>query len=195
MENVTDALYMGFAVLAFVLAITISIGAFSQVTQVANYIVERQDRETEYTYVDYQGGETDRIVGEETIVPALYRAYEENYIVRFFEADGITPINFFEAKQEETGWTPTNEINLREMSFGSQEDANEFVGELLNGTVNTNEKFNNRFRLLQTDGLYGIIKESNFIETLGIYYEDDLVENETDDINKTEVRVITYTKV
>lgn len=190
MENVTDALYMGFAVLAFVLAITITISAFSQVITVSNYIVDTQDRETSYTYVDYDN--TNRIVSVETIVPTLYRAYEENYIIRFFYSNG-QPINFLETRLDGT-WTETNQINLRQMNLGSQERANELVGELLNGTVNENDIFNNMFEL-QGYSLYDIIENNKFEETLGIYYEEDLAENETDDVNKTEVRVITYTQI
>ena len=46
------------------------------------------------------------------------------------------------------------------------------------------------------NGLYDIIKGKQFEETLGIYYEDDLkdIGDSVDDINKTEVRVITYTQ-
>ena len=142
MENVTDALYMGFAVLVFVLAISISIGAFTQVTQVSNYIVESKDQETLYTYVDYQGGNTARIVGEETIIPALYRAYEENYIIRFFDENGER--EFIEVKQD-AAWIPTNQINLRQMTLGTPEEAVEFVNQLIQG--NLDSKFDNRIRL------------------------------------------------
>lgn len=146
MENVVDALYMGFAALAFTLALSISIGAFTQVTQVSNYIVESKDQETLYTYVDYQGDNTARIVGEETIIPTLYRAYEENYIVRFFKAEGNNrkPIEFLEVKRD-AAWIPTNQINLRQMTLGTPEEAVEFVNQLIQG--NLDSKFDNRIRL------------------------------------------------
>ena len=63
----------------------------------------------------------------------------------------------------------------------------------------TEGRFSN-FQITDSDGLsnhsfYGILKRNTFIETLGIYYEDDLqnVGDSVDDINKTEVRLITYT--
>ena len=126
MENVVDALYMGFAALAFTL--------------------ESKDQETLYTYVDYQGDNTARIVGEETIIPTLYRAYEENYIVRFFKAEGNNrkPIEFLEVKRD-AAWIPTNQINLRQMTLGTPEEAVEFVNQLIQG--NLDSKFDNRIRL------------------------------------------------
>lgn len=203
MENVTDALYMGFAVLVFVLAISISIGAFTQVTQVSNYIVESKDQETLYTYVEYDS--TERIVSGESIVPTLYRAPKENYIVRFRKSDG-TPYYVYKVKDKTTlKFEPKNEIDLRSVTIGNQADARILLDHLLEGTLqnllsnDTEGRFSN-FQITDSDGLsndsfYGILKRNTFIETLGIYYEDDLqnVGDSVDDINKTEVRLITYT--
>lgn len=198
MENVTDALYMGFAALAFVLALSISISAFNRVTEVSQFMIDTRDRETSYTYVKYQDEvdengkiKTDRIVGAETIVPTLYRAFDENYIVRFLEHDG-TPMNILKiTKNGET--FDTNEIRKQDITTGSLEESNEFFENLLNG--NLNDKFKSKkIQLLQNRGFYDIINNSKWKETLGIYYYDDLQENSIDDINKTAIRVITYTK-
>ena len=196
MENVTDALYMGFAALAFVLALSISISAFSRVTEVSQFMIDTRDRESGYTYVKYQDSsgniETNRIVSAETIVPNLYRVFEENYIVRFFDSSN-NPINIL--KYEINNKT-TNEINQSDIngSIGNLSNANEFIENLLKGTINSNPKFNTKIQLLPNESFYDIIKGSTWVETLGIYYYDDLHENYIDDINKTAMRVITYTQ-
>lgn len=201
MENVTDALYMGFAALAFVLALSISISAFNRVTEVSQFMIDTRDRETGYTYVKYQDEsgnlQIDRIVGAETIVPTLYRAFDENYIVRFLEHDG-TQMNILKiTKNGET--FDTNEIRKQDITTGSLEESNEFFENLLNGNLNENPKFKSKKiqlseELLHNGGFYDIINKSQWKETLGIYYYDDLQENSIDDINKTAIRVITYTK-
>ena len=87
MENATEALMMGFAVLIFVIALTVSITVFSQVREVSDIVLYTTD---ETNYYDYQGatGKTseNRIVGLETIVPTLYKYYKENYTVIFRQA-------------------------------------------------------------------------------------------------------------
>lgn len=200
MENVTDALYMGFAALAFVLALSISISAFNRVTEVSQFMIDTRDRETSYTYVKYQDEvdengkiKTDRIVGAETIVPTLYRAFDENYIVRFLESNG-TPMNILKiTKNGET--FDTNEIRKQDITTGSLKESNEFFENLLNGNLNSNPKFiGKKIQLLHNGGFYDIINKSKWKETLGIYYYDDLQENSIDDINKTAIRVITYTE-
>ncbi len=83
MENVTDALHIAFGVLAFVLALSVSIMAFGQVRLAAEGILNSTDRETSYSYMAYDASKTTREVTAVDIVPTLYRAYKENYIVKF----------------------------------------------------------------------------------------------------------------
>lgn len=81
MENAVDALYMGFAILVFVIALSLSIFSFSEVTNASQRILDARDKTTTYNYYTSTG--TSRIVTREDIIPTLYRAYYENYIVRF----------------------------------------------------------------------------------------------------------------
>lgn len=221
MENATDALMIGFAVLAFVLALSLTIGAFSQVTAVTDDMIEAQ--ETTYSDVDYDSAE--RIVSAETIVPALYRAYEENYIIRFYynntdKHDALNekdwkkncrnPYNFLNIQSVGS----TNEINLRKMTFGTAKRANQFVScllgkgssfEVLSYDYEAEEMetekvdFNERYSFINvpSDDFYEVLRSHQWKETLGIYYEEDATENGVaegvDDVNKTEVRIITYT--
>lgn len=88
MENATEALMMAFAVLIFVLALTVAITSFNQVKAVSDMVLYRQD---ETNYYEYQGAtgraSQNRIVGLETIIPTLYKYYKENYTVLFRRAN------------------------------------------------------------------------------------------------------------
>ena len=82
MENAADALKIAAAVLIFVVALSISITAFGEARATVTSILEYRDREYDYTYIE-DNGTTQRIVGLETIVPTIYRAYKENYKIIF----------------------------------------------------------------------------------------------------------------
>ena len=88
MENAADALKMAGAVLIFVLALSIIIFAFSQARQTSDTILTYKDRETMYIqsnyYYDADGqNQSERVVGFETVIPAIFRAYLENYKIVF----------------------------------------------------------------------------------------------------------------
>ena len=84
MENAAEALMMGFAVLIFVIALTVGITSFNQVKNISDVVLYTTD---ETNYYDYQGAigkaSQNRIVGLETIVPTLYKYYKENYTILF----------------------------------------------------------------------------------------------------------------
>ena len=93
MENVADALKMAFAVLSFVVALSIAMSSFSQVREVSQVLIEANDDTYNYKYVeqnvDSSGNlQTERIVGVETIIPSIYRAFKENYKVIFIGKNG-----------------------------------------------------------------------------------------------------------
>lgn len=82
MENAAETLKMAAAVLIFVLALSISINSFSEVRQTSQTILNYRDREYETTYVE-DNGSTERLVGAETIIPSMYKIYQENYKIIF----------------------------------------------------------------------------------------------------------------
>jgi hypothetical protein len=213
MENVTEALMMAFGVLIFVLALSISISSFSLAKTATDEILETRDRETTYTYVDYVDAngdlETKRIVGAETIVPALYRAYKEDYVVKFvFTTESSS--NIYSIRQQTANGTyqyvPTNVIDLKETVIGTPSRATEFIEDLLSGNLQTyidKYKLNNIFKTetLSNGSFYDKISSKKFYETSGLYYmEDANISGSTntdvqDDTNKTEKRIITYTEI
>ena len=82
MENAVDALKIAASVLLFVVALSISINAFGEVRIVSQTLLDYTDREYEYTYVE-NNGTTKRIVGLESVIPTVYKAYKENYKIVF----------------------------------------------------------------------------------------------------------------
>ena len=84
MENAVEALKIAFAVLIFIMALTVSIVSFNSVKSTADAILYMKDEANYYEYQEDSGKAAEnRIVGLETIVPTLYKYYKENYTVVF----------------------------------------------------------------------------------------------------------------
>lgn len=92
MENAVEALKMAFAVMAFMLALSVSINSFNKAKEASDMVLYSKDETNYYEYYqDYDGVEgkaaENREVGLETIIPTLYKYYKENYTVVFREAN------------------------------------------------------------------------------------------------------------
>lgn len=210
MENAADALKMAAAVLAFVLALGISMSSFSEVREVSEIILNYKDKEYNYSYIP-SNGDTSRKVSVETIVQSIYRAYNENYKIYFYENGSESdPLTIF--KKDTTPKEEINYIDLRQQALASVEKRNQFIGCILYGSSYRDpngKSFNeikNEFKelgiILQDDGLYDkIISSGGAEEKFGVYYEDDEIEDGSnpDDsesnvpqANRIKKRVITY---
>lgn len=216
MENAVDALKMAFGVLVFVVALSVSIISFGQARETAQYIIEMEDRESDsysnqYYYVSQ--GKTKRIVGSETIIPTLYRAYHEQYIVQFdWGRNSNTYI--WQLWNESIGkYSNSNTIDLSRLTVGGEARAIELVSDLLSGgNLSKLDESNNNltlyygggFRNIGSQKLFDLIDGKKFEETQGLYYDEDTwgatEENgwqatgtDTPEINKNRKRIITYT--
>jgi len=211
MENAADALKMAAAVLAFVLALGISMSSFSEVREVSEIILNYKDKEYNYSYIP-SNGDTTRKVSVETIVQSIYRAYNENYKIYFYEnGNESDPLVLFkegmtQEKQE------INYIDLRKQALATVEKRNQFIGCILYGSsyrAPSGKSFNdikNEFKevgiILQEQGLYDkIVSSGGAEEKFGVYYEDDEVledsnpddsESNVPQANRIKKRVITY---
>ncbi len=83
MENAVDALKMAFAVMVFVMALSLAIYMFSQARETADIVLHSSDVTQYMSYEQVSEGSENRIVGLESIVPTLYKYYKENYTVIF----------------------------------------------------------------------------------------------------------------
>ena len=212
MENVADALKMAADFLVFITALDIGITSFSQARSTAQILLNYTDREYETQYVE-STSTTNRVVGAETIIPTIYRAYKENYKIMFYNSDD----NNDKMELFKKGEQPINYIDLgsdsKILSLADDAKKDDFIMVLLYGnkakvtTVTTGEDFRKKMKNeqginLPEDGIYGKIKSSKFIERFGVYYPDEERESSnTDDessstnvptANKDKKRIISY---
>lgn len=203
MENAAEALKMAAFVLIFVMALTISINAFGEVRQASQAILDNQDREYDYTYVEENKDEsgkpvTERIVNAETIVPSIYKAYKENYKIVFqFKSPDLLERGLYQKLKENsfTETIPVFSIDLEKEVLGNDTQKEEFIHALLYGSKHTNEieEFKKSGIFLNRNDFYDIIKGKTFTEKLGVYYQEELQgKSDTPEANKTKKRVITY---
>ena len=76
MENAAEALKLAFAVLVFVMAVSVTVGLFSQARETSEIVLQYSDVTSYYDYQDYTKKDRvyeNRIVGLETIMPTLYK--------------------------------------------------------------------------------------------------------------------------
>lgn len=115
MENATDALKIAFAVMIFVMALTVSIVMFSQLNTTSKIVLSGSDITKFYEYEE-ASNQKNRVVGLETIIPTLYKYYKENYTVIFLKSDG-TPLPLYKTQTNKTLWG-SGTINLSEKLIG-----------------------------------------------------------------------------
>lgn len=189
MENAAEALKIAAWVLIFVVALSMCINSFSQARQTMDVILEYNDKEYSYTYIE-DNGSTERIISCESIIPAIYRAYKENYKIIF-------PENYILYTKKDTG-KQINYIDLEKETLGNEEAIEEFIKGVLFGKQSVkdsmlkNSFYNINFKDTN-DALYNKIEGRKFKEKLGVYYQNET--ETTPDTNKIKKRVITYEEI
>lgn len=172
MENAVEALKIAFGVMMFVLALTLSVSSFSKANSAVTAITRMNDRETEYTYVQ-ESEERFRIVGVESIVPTIYRAYYEKIIIKFFDVDGDPLTLYYNINRHDGTTTSINYLDANNYDKS-------FLDKLLEPGTSEDEDYEFEFN----DGLYNFLTQNKFKEELGEYNDVD---------NQRKTRVITYT--
>jgi len=209
-ENIADALKMAGSVLLFVMGLSIAILAFSQARESMDIVLSYSDRESlsiegnpRFYYLS-KDNDTSRYVGKETIIPAIYRAYKENYKIVF-----KFPDDYYLFKQEVKNAKGLNKekkistLDLANQSLSSDLASRQFLNGIIYGDFEyENEKskndYINKFKITPNDiSLYQYLteKESTYKikEYLDTYYIEDVNgTSEVNAVNKTEKRVITY---
>lgn len=189
MENAAKALKLAAWVLIFVAALSIIMNAFSQAKGSIDTILTVADREYLTSYLP-PSGNTERIVSYESIVPAIYRAFRENYKIVF-------PYELYKKDGEPY---KTIDLSITGWQDGVKE---EFIKRVIYGNkrfkTKKDLKYNeDHFKNYDFDnnGLYEQIKGNTFKESVGIYYEEEVNgASSVPEASKTEKRVITYEKV
>jgi hypothetical protein len=97
MENLTQALYIAFAVAVFVIAFTVTLYLVDKVNTTSETLVWSLDSTKYYDSLeltdlisdnDGDTNNTSRIVGIDTIIPSLYRYYKESFAVKILDEKG-----------------------------------------------------------------------------------------------------------
>lgn len=137
MENAVDALKIAFAVIVFVIALSIGMYMFTQAKVTSDIVLQKSDitEFMEYTEVENYEEGVDRIVGLETIIPTLYKYYKENYTVIFRDSND-QPLTIYETQTNYTLWSGygkedgytnryyNNDYDTRVCSFDVDEETN-----------------------------------------------------------------------
>lgn len=159
MENAVEALKMAFAVLVFVIALTLVFNLVGQVKATSDIVFQLNDKTGSYEYItadDYNTKE-DRIVGFETILPTIYRYEKEQYAVTILESNG-RPIVRFDLYTE-----------------GFMGDWNDVIKKINNGTEEEKEQAQKTYndianRLEKVDEVTGATEENKLINQIENLY-------------------------
>lgn len=160
-ENIADALKMAGSVLLFVMGLSIAILAFSQARESIDIILSYSDRESltvendERFYYRANANDTKRYVGKETIIPAIYRAYKENYKIIFEFPD--PDVYLFRQKVKNTGTNLMEDkeiktIDLEKQVIGSDLASRQFLNGIIYGDFayepgKTEPKYEQKFQI------------------------------------------------
>lgn len=214
MENAVEALKIAFAVMMFVLALTLSISSFSSANSAVTSLISMNDRENEYTYVQPTEGLT-RTVGIETVVASMYRAMEQNIAIYIKNAQGKTVSLCYKTQIDIPNYIVKNfdgtkqEVDCIDFSVESpkymymyidilltgynENEINNLVDEYLDGETETEkDKYKEMYKAklkghtIGNEGIYKFLKGKKFTEEFGEYDQ----ETGAGQIKK---RVITYT--
>jgi len=139
MENMSEALILGFSVLIFVIALTICMSMFSMARTTSDFVLHKSDKTNYYTYDRFADeneviASKERVVTIEEIVPTIYRYYKEKYRIEFIgQNDKIT---IYTSQMNNTPiWylDVDDEISRHEPWTGNQEKFKQNLDALLSG--------------------------------------------------------------
>ena len=96
-DNLTAALIMSFSLIVLIIALSITMYMFSQVTTTSEILVANADTTKYYDNIQLVSSESrfateavqegkERVVDSNTVIPTLYRYYKENFCVKLYDA-------------------------------------------------------------------------------------------------------------
>lgn len=186
MENASDALIMAGEMLIFIVALTVCISSFTKVRVEIDKIVGQKEtvqmakNEENQEYVNYiksKKNNSIRVVRAETLLPSMYRAIKENYVIYI----KLNNPGYVDSKINKI--PAVRDININGEKIISAGDP------LIEITIgpNTNQYVN---AVLSTYGLFNQMSGKSFYEYLGEYQEPSSPGVATE--NKQTYRIITY---
>ena len=204
MENAMEALKIVAGVLMFVLALTISISCFSQANASVTSIIKMTDKDTKIAYSNIKpSNKLTRTVGIETIIPTMYRTYDENIEIYFKDSSGKsipiyykTTSNGSREKDSNGNDITVNYVNLSAEVYPDKETCIKHLDMILSGKnkyKNVDNEMVKKYdkQFYYSNGFLEYIKNKKFEEKLGEYYENEGSSTAT----QIKKRIITYQEV
>lgn len=161
MENATDALLMAFAVLVFVVALSVTFSTLAQAKSTADVVLFYSDRENFQTPLkddttNVQNG--GRTVGVDTVIATISRCIKENFTVRINED------------------TDDEYEYIFEYSIDSKDKIQQKISEFISTHIGTDSKYRETYVEVTISGTTytaedGTILEENVGKKLYITYE------------------------
>ena len=215
MENSAQALFMGAAVLVFMVALSLTLSSFSTFRNDLEDIIladeridmaTQKDSEGKESYINYISSSKEcRTVGIDTLANSLYRVYKENYSI-VIKLNNYDIFNSGEKLEKYADCLISGTNDVKEQKYPNKNGTTIInAGEKIlvfdiKNTNNDKEYINN----VLEEGLYDLLKDKTFTEYTGVYYENDTAPLGTTDLtpssaqesisvaNKTRSRIITY---
>lgn len=203
MDNAAEALYMGAAVLVFMVALSLTLSSFSTFRNDLEDLIlaeekvdaaQSTDSTGKTSYINYiSSSEECRTVGIETVANSLYRVYKENYMVvlKLDDYSEFTSTNgklkkYSNMLVEGNGVSLNNggtKANMKIQQYKNSKDTINLLGvndKILVFNIPNAQNDPNYISNALDSGLYDLLKDKTFIEYTGIYYENDTVPIGTD---------------
>ena len=203
MENASDALIMAGEMLIFIVALTVCISSFTKVRVEIDKIVGQKEtvqmakNEENQEYVNYiksKKNNSIRVVGAETLLPSLYRAIKENYVIYIKLAQSYGEDELKEygivmttADKTITVTDPMNESERKNIIENGDKLIKVTIG---SKTAKINQDISNILSKDDAKFYKEFIKGKKFYEYLGEY--QDWAEPGVSSEDRTVHRIITY---
>ena len=204
MENASDALIMAGEMLIFIVALTVCISSFTKVRVEIDKIVGQKEtvqmakNGDEYiNYIKSKETKSIRVVGAETLIPSMYRAIKENYVIYiklnaydddYIKNSGIVRTKATKdvsvIKRNSDGTTSSSTVihngdDIIKITIGSKTAK---INQNVNAILKDNDK-----------KFFNHIKGKNFYEYLGEY--QDWAETGVSSEDRAIHRIITYVEI
>lgn len=203
MENASDALIMAGEMLIFIVALTVCISSFTKVRVEIDKIVGQKEtvqmakNEENQEYVNYiksKKNNSIRVVRAETLLPSMYRAIKENYVIYIklnaYDDDYIknSGIVLTKATKDVSAIIRNSDGTTSSSTVIKKED---FIIKITIGskTAQINQNVNAIFKDNEKK-FFKYIKERKFYEYLGEY--QDCAETGVSSEDRAIHRIITY---
>jgi len=155
-DNLTAALIMSFSVIVFIIALSITMYMFSEVTSTSEILVANADTTKYYDNIQLLSNDSmqsdsairegkERIVDSNTVIPTLYRYYKENFCVKIYDDTedkyGISKLTTNDPNSNiNTGKEPARLVHIFDLALENEVFKAKSYNKSLNPSASDSEK-------------------------------------------------------